>query len=64
MNALAYLRNIAETLVTIFEGLTITFSHFVRRPITIQNPDRIDYRVQDMLPKRYRGHLEVDLADL
>ena len=59
---LSYLQNIFETVVTIFEGLSITFSHLVRRPMTIQYPDRIDRPVQETLPKRYRGHLEVDMS--
>ena len=59
---LSYLKDIFETVVTIFEGLSITFSHLVRRPMTIQYPDRIDRPVQETLPKRYRGHLEVDMA--
>lgn len=58
---LSYLQNIFETVVTIFEGLSITFSHLMRRPTTIQYPDRIDRPVQETLPKRYRGHLEVDM---
>jgi formate hydrogenlyase subunit 6/NADH:ubiquinone oxidoreductase subunit I len=57
----AYIRNIFETVTTIFEGMAITFSHFVRRPITIQYPDRIEKRVQETLPRRYRGILEVDM---
>ena len=57
----SYLKDIFETVVTIFEGLSITFSHLVRRPMTIQYPDRIDRPVQETLPKRYRGHLEVDM---
>ncbi len=59
---LSYLKNVFETVVTIFEGLSITFSHLMRRPATIQYPDRIDRPVQETLPKRYRGHLEVDMA--
>ena len=57
----SYLRNVIETLTSVFEGLSITFSYLVRRPTTTQYPDRIDRRVQETLPKRYRGHLEVDL---
>jgi formate hydrogenlyase subunit 6/NADH:ubiquinone oxidoreductase subunit I len=59
---LAYLKNILNAGATIFEGLSITCSHLVRRPMTIQYPDQIDRPVQETLPKRYRGHLEVDLA--
>jgi NADH-quinone oxidoreductase subunit I len=57
----AYFRNIHETVTSIFEGLTITFSHFVRKPYTVQYPDRTPVPVQDTLPFRYRGHLEVDM---
>src|SRR5262245_36494711 len=56
-----YIKNIVETVSTIFEGLAITLSHLVRRPMTIQYPDRIPKPVQETLPRRYRGILEVDL---
>jgi len=56
-----YIGNIIETVTTIFEGMAITFSHLVRRPVTVQYPDKIDKRVQDTLPRRYRGILEVDM---
>ena len=57
----SYLRNIIDTCTTVFEGMAVTFSHFVRKPTTIQYPDRMPMRVQDTLPFRYRGILEVDL---
>jgi formate hydrogenlyase subunit 6/NADH:ubiquinone oxidoreductase subunit I len=56
-----YFANIKETVATIFEGMSVTFSHFVRRPYTVQYPDRMPIRIQDTLPFRYRGILEVDL---
>lgn len=56
-----YLRNIKDAVTTIFEGMSVTFSHLVRKPYTIQYPDRVPVRVQDTLPFRYRGILEVDL---
>lgn len=56
-----YFRNITEAVTTIFEGMSVTFSHLVRKPYTIQYPDRVPVRVQDTLPFRYRGILEVDL---
>jgi len=56
-----YFRNIVDAVVTIFEGMSITFSHLFRKPITIQYPDRMPVRVQDTLPFRYRGILEVDM---
>jgi formate hydrogenlyase subunit 6/NADH:ubiquinone oxidoreductase subunit I len=58
---LGYFRNIKETVATIFEGMSVTFSHFMRRPYTVQYPDRVPIRIQDTLPFRYRGILEVDL---
>jgi formate hydrogenlyase subunit 6/NADH:ubiquinone oxidoreductase subunit I len=58
---LRYFRNIKETVATIFEGMSVTFSHFMRRPYTVQYPDRMPMRIQDTLPFRYRGILEVDL---
>src|SRR6266568_9612533 len=56
-----YFQNIKEAIGTIFEGMSVTFSHFMRKPYTIQYPDRVPVRVQDTLPFRYRGILEVDL---
>lgn len=58
---MSYMRNIKDTCVTVFEGLAVTFSHLVRRPSTVQYPDRTAMRVQDTLPFRYRGILEVDV---
>jgi NADH-quinone oxidoreductase subunit I len=56
-----YFRHIKEAVVTIFDGMAVTASHFIRKPYTIQYPDRIPTRVQDTLPFRYRGILDVDL---
>jgi formate hydrogenlyase subunit 6/NADH:ubiquinone oxidoreductase subunit I len=62
MNALdRYLLPVARALVTIFDGLAVTFSYLFRRPVTIQYPDRTEKPVADMLPERSRGILEVDL---
>jgi formate hydrogenlyase subunit 6/NADH:ubiquinone oxidoreductase subunit I len=61
MRSISYLSNIKDACVTTLEGLAVTFSHFVRRPVTVQYPDRTALRVQDTLPFRYRGILEVDL---
>lgn len=57
----SYLRNIADTCWTIFDGMAVTMSHVFRKPVTVQYPDRMPVRVQDQLPFRYRGILEVDL---
>ena len=58
-----YLRNIKDAALTISDGMAVTFSHLVRKPFTLQYPDRLPdgVRVQDTLPFRYRGMLEVDL---
>lgn len=54
-----YLNNISSATKTIFEGLSITFSHMFRKPTTIQYPDTL-IPVKDTLPERYRGFLHVD----
>ena len=56
-----YIGNIVAAMTTVFEGMSVTFSHFFRKPYTVEYPDRIPIRVQDTLPYRYRGILEVDL---
>jgi NADH-quinone oxidoreductase subunit I/NAD(P)H-quinone oxidoreductase subunit I len=57
----SYFRNIKDAVVSIFDGMAVTASHLIRRPFTIQYPDRIPVRVQDTLPFRYRGILDVDM---
>ena len=57
----SYVGNIVDTVKTVLDGMAVTFSHFVRKPFTVQYPDRTAIRVQDTLPFRYRGILEVDL---
>jgi len=56
-----YIGNIKDAVTSIFEGMAVTASHFMRKPYTVQYPDRMPVRVQDTLPFRYRGILEVDL---
>jgi len=56
-----YFRNIVDAVKTTVEGLSITASHLLRRPITIQYPDRTKIPVKDMLPSVYRGFLDVDM---
>jgi formate hydrogenlyase subunit 6/NADH:ubiquinone oxidoreductase subunit I len=59
----SYLRNIKDAVVTIADGMAVTASHMIRKPFTLEYPDRLPdgVRVQDTLPFRYRGMLEVDL---
>ncbi len=58
---MGYFRNISETATTIFEGMSITFSHLLRKPTTIQYPDRVPRPVAETLPDRFRGFLKVDM---
>ena len=51
-----------DTVRSIWHGLSITFSYLLRRPTTVQYPDRTPMPVRDMLPPRYRGFLEVDTS--
>lgn len=59
--ASGYVDNIWTSARTLFDGMAVTFSNFLRRPSTVEYPDRMAIRVQDTLPPRYRGMLEVDL---
>jgi NADH-quinone oxidoreductase subunit I len=61
MGAATYFQHIKEAVATIFDGMAVTASHLIRKPYTIQYPDRMAVRVQDTLPFRYRGILDVDL---
>lgn len=56
-----YFRNIVETATTVFEGMSITFSHLFRKPVTIQYPDKMERPLTETLPERFRGFLKVDM---
>jgi len=55
-----YIGNIRDTVKSFWQGMSVTLSEVLRRPITVQYPDRLALPVQDVLPARYRGFLEVD----
>jgi NADH-quinone oxidoreductase subunit I len=57
-----YFGHITEVVKTFWEGLSVTLSYMLRRPMTIQYPDRVEKRIADTLPARYRGLLEVDMS--
>jgi NADH-quinone oxidoreductase subunit I len=61
-SASEYVGGIKDTVQSFWHGMSITLSHVLRRPITIQYPDRTDLHVRDVLPPRYRGFLEVDVS--
>jgi NADH-quinone oxidoreductase subunit I/NAD(P)H-quinone oxidoreductase subunit I len=56
-----YVGNIRDTVKSFWHGMSVTLSQVLRRPITVQYPDRLEMPVQDALPPRYRGFLEVDV---
>ncbi len=61
MSVSNYFQNIKDAATSIFEGFTITLSHMVRKPVTIQYPDRTALPVTDMMPERSRSYLRVDI---
>ena len=56
-----YFGHVTDVVKTFWEGLSVTLSYMLRRPITTQYPDRVEKRIADTLPVRYRGLLEVDM---
>jgi len=56
-----YFSAIGRSIVTLADGLAVTFSYLLRKPATIQYPDRTSKPVVSMLPERSRGILEPDI---
>ena len=56
----SYFTGIAKSASSIVEGMAVTLSWMFRRPCTVQWPDKIEKPVEEMLPERYRGILEVE----
>jgi len=46
MSVASYVKDIADTVKSTFEGMSITFSHLFRKPMTIQYPDKIPVPIQ------------------
>ncbi len=59
-----YSGSFIDTVRSFWHGLSITLSYLVRRPTTVQYPDRLpgNQKLRDLLPPRYRGFLEVDVS--
>ena len=60
-----YVGNITDTVKSAWEGMSVTLSYMFRRPMTVQYTGPEDARrtgelIQNTLPSRYRGFLEVD----
>lgn len=60
MGAREYLSNIKNSVISIFEGMAVTFSWMFRRPHTIQYPDKVE-EGRVLIQNRFRGILEVDV---
>ena len=48
-----YFRNVWSSASSLFEGMAVTFSHLLRRPSTVEYPDRMAIRVQDTFIPRF-----------
>ena len=57
----AYVKNVADSAKSFWEGMSVTLSYMFRKPITTQYPDRVPVPVHHTIPARYRGFLEVDM---
>lgn len=58
---ISYIKHIIDSAVTIFDGLTVTFSYLFQRPITVQYPNKVDTAPEKIVEEGYRGLL--DFAD-
>lgn len=61
MSKRGYLGTIVSAARTTAEGLAVTLAQYFRRPTTVQYPDRLPVPLEETLPERYRGFLEVDI---
>lgn len=52
-----YFGRIKHAITSIFEGLSVTLSYLLHKPITVQYPDKTEKPFQEMLPERFRGEL-------
>ncbi|HUC07375.1 MAG TPA: 4Fe-4S dicluster domain-containing protein [Solirubrobacterales bacterium] len=50
-----------DTAMSFWEGMSVTLSYMFRKPMTTQYPDRMGVSVNETIPARYRGFLEVDM---
>ena len=53
-SASEYVGNVRDTVKSFWHGMSVTLSQVLRRPITVQYPDRLALPVQDQLPARCR----------
>ncbi len=56
-----YFQNIWNAGATLFEGMTITFSYLVQKPITVEYPNKLNgEKVTEVIEERFRGLLFMD----
>ncbi len=56
-----YFGRIKNAVLSILEGMSVTFGYLLQRPITVQYPDKTPKPVKETLPERYRGILDVQM---
>jgi NADH-quinone oxidoreductase subunit I len=56
-----YFAAIGRSIVSIGDGLAVTGSYLLRKPVTLQYPDRTRQPIVAMLPERSRGLLELEV---
>ncbi len=56
-----YFGRIKNAFATIMEGMSVTLGYLLQKPITIQYPDKTEKPMDEMLPERFRGMLDLSL---
>ncbi len=57
-----YFYQIYQALFSITEGMAVTMSYLFRRPSTIQYPNKLESLLENQMPDRFRGILQVDIS--
>ena len=57
----AYFDNIKEAATSLFNGFAITLSNMLKKPTTVQYPDRLPRPMVDLIPERSRSWLRVEM---
>ena len=70
LTASEYVGNIRDTVKSFWHGMSVTLSQVLRRPITVQYPDRIEVPIQDeanvfpMVPPGAANHQTITAPEL
>jgi len=57
-----YFGRVKNAITTIIEGMSVTLSYLLHKPITVQYPDKTEKPFEEMLPERFRGELGFKVA--